>query len=94
VHLNGSEVVVEDPLADQLDLASFNEYAGWYWSNNRDMLNFRFNIRYRKPVVITSSARRAGRLPRRRRHPLERGVPATAVRKPDQDARAIPACAA
>jgi beta-glucuronidase len=53
VHLNGSEVVVEDPLADQLDLASFNEYAGWYWSNNRDMLNFRFNIRYRKPVVIT-----------------------------------------
>jgi len=48
-----SEVVVEDPLADQLDLASFNEYAGWYWSNNRDMLNFRFNIRYRKPVVIT-----------------------------------------
>jgi beta-glucuronidase len=53
IHRNGNEVVVEDPLADQLDLASFNEYAGWYWSNTRDMLNFKFNIKYNKPVVIT-----------------------------------------
>jgi len=53
VHLNGNEVIVEDPLADKLDLASFNEYAGWYWSNSREMLNFRFNIKYNKPVVIT-----------------------------------------
>ncbi|MGV7210829.1 glycoside hydrolase family 2 protein [Oxalobacteraceae bacterium A2-2] len=53
VHRNGSEVTVEDPLADKLDLASFNEYAGWYWASNKDMLNFHFNIKYNKPVIIT-----------------------------------------
>jgi len=53
VHREGKEVVVEDPLADRLDLAAFNEYAGWYWSNNKEMLTFRFNIKYDKPVVIT-----------------------------------------
>jgi len=53
VHRKGSEVTVEDPLADKLDLASFNEYAGWYWASNKDMLNFHFNIPYNKPVVIT-----------------------------------------
>lgn len=53
VHRNGNDVVVEDPLADDLDLASFNEYAGWYWANNKEMLNYRFNIKSNKPVVIT-----------------------------------------
>jgi len=53
VHREGKDIVIEDPLADKLDLASFNEYAGWYWSNPRDMLNYRFDIRYDKPVVIT-----------------------------------------
>ena len=53
VHREGNEVLVEDPLADQLDLASFNEYAGWYWASNKEMLNYRFNIKYNKPVVIT-----------------------------------------
>lgn len=53
VHRKGNEITIEDPLADKLDLASFNEYAGWYWSNNRDMLNFRFNVKMNKPVIIT-----------------------------------------
>jgi beta-glucuronidase len=53
IHRNGSNVVVEDPLGDQLDLVSFNEYAGWYWSNTKDMLNYKFDIKYNKPVVIT-----------------------------------------
>ncbi|TWI69809.1 beta-glucuronidase [Pseudoduganella lurida] len=53
VHREGKEVVVQDPLADALDLASFNEYAGWYWSNAKDMLTYRFRIDYDKPVVIT-----------------------------------------
>jgi beta-glucuronidase len=53
VHRNGNEVTVEDPLADKLDLASFNEYAGWYWASNKDMLDFHFNIPYDKPVMIT-----------------------------------------
>ncbi|WP_137173077.1 glycoside hydrolase family 2 protein [Massilia sp. HP4] len=53
VHREGKEVMVEDPLADKLDLAAFNEYAGWYWSNNKEMLTFRFKIKYDKPVVIS-----------------------------------------
>ncbi|QNA45973.1 beta-glucuronidase [Lacibacter sediminis] len=53
IHRNGSNVVVEDPLGDKLDLVSFNEYAGWYWSNTKDMLNYKFDIKYNKPVVIT-----------------------------------------
>jgi len=53
VHREGKEAIVEDPLADKLDLASFNEYAGWYWSNSKDMLSFRFNVKSNKPVVVT-----------------------------------------
>lgn len=53
VHHKGKAVVIEDPLADKLDLASFNEYAGWYWSSTRDMLDYRFEIKADKPVVVT-----------------------------------------
>lgn len=53
VHRKGAEVTVADPLADKLDLASFNEYAGWYWASNSDMLDYHFTIPYNKPVVIT-----------------------------------------
>ena len=53
IHRKGDEITVEDPLAEQLDLVSFNEYAGWYWASNAEMLNYRFNVKYDKPVVIT-----------------------------------------
>ncbi|RFP11335.1 MULTISPECIES: glycoside hydrolase family 2 protein [unclassified Duganella] len=53
VHRKGNEVTVEDPLADKIDLASFNEYAGWYWSDNKEMLKFSFKVNYNKPVIIT-----------------------------------------
>lgn len=53
VHRKGNDVLLEDPLGDQLDLISFNEYAGWYWSDAKEMVNVRFNIRGDKPVVVT-----------------------------------------
>ncbi|MDB5205489.1 MAG: beta-glucuronidase [Flavisolibacter sp.] len=53
IHREGNSVIVNDPLGEKLDLVSFNEYAGWYWSNTKDMLNYKFNIKYDKPVVIT-----------------------------------------
>lgn len=53
VHMKGNDVVIEDPLGDKLDLISFNEYAGWYWSNAKDMLKYRFDIKFNKPVVVT-----------------------------------------
>jgi len=53
VHREGNTVIINDPLGDKLDLVSFNEYAGWYWSNTKDMLNYKFDIRFNKPVVVT-----------------------------------------
>jgi beta-glucuronidase len=53
IHRSGKSITIEDPLASLLDLASFNEYAGWYWASNAEMLDFRFDIKLNKPVVIT-----------------------------------------
>lgn len=53
IHRSGNEVLVEDPLGEKLDLVSFNEYAGWYWSTTKEMLNYQFVIKYNKPVIIT-----------------------------------------
>lgn len=53
IHRSGKRITIEDPLADQIDLASFNEYAGWYWASNAEMLDFRFDIKLDKPVVVT-----------------------------------------
>lgn len=53
IHRKGKTITIEDPLSSLLDLASFNEYAGWYWASNAEMLDFKFDIRLNKPVVIT-----------------------------------------
>jgi beta-glucuronidase len=53
IHRSGNTITVEDPLAEQIDLVSFNEYAGWYWASNAEMLNYRFDIKMNKPVIIT-----------------------------------------
>ena len=53
VHGNDKSKMVNDPLGEKIDLVSFNEYAGWYWSDNKNMLNYTFDIKYNKPVVIT-----------------------------------------
>ncbi|RYF04205.1 MAG: beta-glucuronidase, partial [Oxalobacteraceae bacterium] len=53
IHRSGNAITVEDPLAERIDLISFNEYAGWYWASNAEMLNYRFDIKQDKPVMIT-----------------------------------------
>ncbi|TQK03232.1 glycoside hydrolase family 2 protein [Herbaspirillum sp. SJZ107] len=53
IHRSGNDITVEDPLAERIDLISFNEYAGWYWASNAEMLNYRFDIKQDKPVMIT-----------------------------------------
>lgn len=53
VHSNGNTMIVNDPLGEKLDLVSFNEYVGWYWSNTKEMLNYKFDIKFNKPVVVT-----------------------------------------
>jgi len=53
VERDGYNVTVEDPLGDKLDLASFNEYGGWYWSEPKELPKYSFDIKFNKPVVIS-----------------------------------------
>jgi len=49
----GDEIFVNDPLGEKLDLASFNEYAGWYWGGASDITKYTFKVKYNKPVIIS-----------------------------------------
>ena len=54
LHREGNTAIVDDPLGAELDLASFNEYAGWYWNDTpADLPKYTFNIKYDKPVVVS-----------------------------------------
>lgn len=53
VKRDGYTVSVDDPLGELIDLASFNEYGGWYWGDAEDLANYTFDIHFNKPVVIT-----------------------------------------
>ena len=53
IERNGYDVTVEDPLGDKLDLASFNEYGGWYWSEPKELPKYKWEIKFNKPVVIS-----------------------------------------
>ncbi|WP_151087090.1 glycoside hydrolase family 2 protein [Hymenobacter baengnokdamensis] len=51
---DGYAVTVDDPLGAELDLTSFNEYAGWYWGGKpSEITQFKFAIKYDKPVIIS-----------------------------------------
>jgi beta-glucuronidase len=53
VERNGYTVTVDDSLGEKLDLASFNQYGGWYWSEPKELPKYSFDIQFNKPVVIT-----------------------------------------
>ncbi|GAA3951764.1 glycoside hydrolase family 2 protein [Hymenobacter algoricola] len=54
LHRDGFRVNVDDPLGAELDLTSFNEYAGWYWGGSPSgITQYTFNIKYDKPVVVS-----------------------------------------
>ncbi|TKB96914.1 glycoside hydrolase family 2 protein [Pedobacter cryophilus] len=54
LHRDGNRVIVDDVLGEKLDLASFNEYAGWYWGGTpKEITKYFFDIKYQKPVVVT-----------------------------------------
>lgn len=54
VHREGEEAYVNDPLGEKLDLASFNEYAGWYWGGvPSNITKYSYQVKYNKPVIIT-----------------------------------------
>ena len=45
--------IVEDPLADYVDLVSFNQYIGWYDGLPAKTQKISFKIPYDKPVIIS-----------------------------------------
>lgn len=54
VEREGFTVHVDDPLGAKIDLASFNEYGGWYWGGDPSNLDkYTWEIKIDKPVVIT-----------------------------------------
>lgn len=50
---NASIAVVEDPLAEHLDLVSFNQYIGWYDGAPEKIDRISWEINYNKPVFIS-----------------------------------------
>lgn len=53
VERHGYTVTVDDPLGDKLDLASFNEYGGWYWGKPSELDKYSFDVKFNKPIVIS-----------------------------------------
>lgn len=54
VHREGEEAFVNDPLGEKLDLASFNEYAGWYWGGlPSNITRYSYQVQYNKPVIVS-----------------------------------------
>ena len=56
VHTNPdkpNEFVVEDKLADYVDIVSFNEYVGWYVGNTDYLQEVTWRIPYDKPAFIS-----------------------------------------
>ena len=53
VDREGYVATVDDALGEKLDLASFNEYGGWYWSEPKELPKYSFDIKFNKPVVIS-----------------------------------------
>ncbi|WP_245583385.1 hypothetical protein [Salinimicrobium terrae] len=53
VEREGYTIKVDDSLGEKLDLASFNEYGGWYWEKPEELSKYNFDIQFDKPVVIT-----------------------------------------
>jgi beta-glucuronidase len=45
--------IVQDPLADLVDIVSFNEYIGWYDGTPEKCSRISWNIPYNKPVFIS-----------------------------------------
>jgi len=51
--VKGDVCTITDTLNPYVDIVSFNQYIGWYWSNAEEAARFVFNIPYDKPVVIS-----------------------------------------
>jgi beta-glucuronidase len=44
---------VDDPIAENLDIVSFNEYLGWYGGNLEDAEKIQWTSKYNKPIIVS-----------------------------------------
>ncbi len=48
-----NDYMVSDPIAEKLDIVSFNEYIGWYGGAPSESRKKNFIVKYDKPVIIS-----------------------------------------
>jgi beta-glucuronidase len=53
VRTEGNTKIVDDPLGDVLDVLGTNEYVGWYEHTAADADHTQWDIRYRKPLIMS-----------------------------------------
>lgn len=52
-HEEGDITVVSDPIGEDLDIVAFNQYRGWYGGTLHDAPQARWEVRSKKPVVVS-----------------------------------------
>src|SRR5690606_21683960 len=50
---NENIAVVEDPMAEWVDLVAFNQYIGWYDGSPEKTQRITWEIKYNKPVFVS-----------------------------------------
>lgn len=53
VHYDESKMILDDPLAEHLDVIGVNEYIGWYSGKPEDALSKVWETIYNKPLIIS-----------------------------------------
>jgi beta-glucuronidase len=53
IRTEGNTKIVDDPLGDVLDVLGTNEYIGWYEHTAADADHTMWDIRYRKPLIMS-----------------------------------------
>jgi len=53
VRAEGNTKIVDDPLANALDVLGTNEYVGWYEHTAADADHTQWDIRYQKPLIMS-----------------------------------------
>ncbi len=49
----GNTKIVDDPLGNVLDVIGANEYIGWYEKTAADADDFKWDIRFQKPMIMS-----------------------------------------
>ena len=72
----GNTKIVDDALGNVLDVIGTNEYIGWYEKTAADADNYKWDIRFQKPMIMSEfgGGAKAG-LEWRSHYSLDGGVP-------------------